>query len=113
MPGSLFNKAIMMQSNTFEEATVLAKNSHPANSFNLTIACKKDVHSFSYYQGEDDNTYICKLSDLNDIRNLFTTKGLMDIFKQYQLCHLVFKFSNDKDTFKVMTKSNNGLEAYI
>jgi len=63
LPSTLFNKMIMIQANTFDEAIAIANGKHPASPYHLTIANYNDVHSFSYYQGDHENTYVRKLSN--------------------------------------------------
>jgi hypothetical protein len=48
LPSMLFNKKLMMESESFEKAIEFAEKNRPMTSYNLTLASVEDVHSFSY-----------------------------------------------------------------
>lgn len=66
LPSTLFNKMIMIQANTYEQATKLASDKHPASPYHLTIAGALDCSSFSYYQGEHENTHVRRMSEQSE-----------------------------------------------
>lgn len=66
LPSTLFNKMIMIQANTYDEATKLANDKHPAGPYHLTIAGFLNCSSFSYYQGEHENTHVRHMLDQSE-----------------------------------------------
>ncbi len=61
MPSTLFNKNIMIQASTADQANALATDLMPNSSYHLTIADKTNVKSYSYYQGPDTTTHVREL----------------------------------------------------
>ena len=65
LPSMLFNKSVMTYANTIEEADIFISNNQPATAYHLTIANKKNVFSYSFYQRENQKTYIRRMSNSN------------------------------------------------